>query len=92
MTEIVSIEKEFPQAINLLCQFHMLKYIHIKISSYSSNQTTKEQLMELNKKAVYALSEQQLSDAVRDIEKLSVNFHQYMVKNWLSCKESWCMY
>lgn len=70
LTEIVSTENEFPQAINLLCQFHMLKYIHTKISSYSSDRTTKEQLMELTKKAVYALSEQQLSDATRDIEKV----------------------
>ena len=92
LTEIVSIKKEFPQAINLLCQFHMLKYIRTKISSYSSDHTVKEQLMELTKKAVYAISEQQLSDTFRAIEKLSTDFHQYMVKNWLLCKESWCMY
>ena len=91
-TEIVSIKKEFPQAINLLCQFHMLKYIRTKISSYSSDNEVKEQLMQLTKKAVYALSEQQLSDTFKDIEKLSTDFHRYMVKNWLSCKESWCMY
>ena len=48
--------------------------------------------MQLTKKAVCALSEQQLSDTFKDIEKLSTDFHQYMVKNWLSCKESWCMY
>ena len=59
-TEIVSIKNEFPQASNLLCQFHMLKYIRTKISSYSPDQMVKEQLMELTKKAVYALTEQQL--------------------------------
>ena len=91
-TEIVSIKNKFPQAINLLCQFHMLKYICTKISSYSSDQITKEQLMESTKKAVYAFTEQQLSDAFEAIEKLSSDFHQYMVNNWLSCKESWCMY
>jgi len=48
----------------------------------------KEQLMELTKKAVYALTEQQLSDTFKAIEKLSTDFHQYMVNNWLSCKES----
>lgn len=87
-----ALRKEFPQAISLLCQFHMLKYICTKISSYSSDHTVKEQLIELTKKVVYAISEQQLSDTFRAIEKLSTDFHQYMVKNWLSCKESWCMY
>ena len=70
----------------------MLKYIRTKISSYSADQVIKEQLMELTKKAVYAFTEQQLSDAFKAIEKLSTDFHQYMVNNWLSCKESWCMY
>ena len=41
---------------------------------------------------LYAFTEQQLSDAFKAIEKLSSDFHQYMVNNWLSCKESWCMY
>ena len=92
LTEIISIKNVFPPAINLLCQFHMLKYIHTKISSYSADQVIKEQLMELTKKAVYAFTEQQLSDAFKAIEKLSTDFHQCMVNNWLSCKESWCMY
>ena len=58
LTEIISIKNEFPQAINLLCQFHMLKYIRTKISSYSADEVIKEQLMELTKKLLrlYMLS------------------------------------
>jgi len=41
---------------------------------------------------VYALTEQQISDTFKVIEKLSTDFHQYMVNSWLSCKENWCMY
>ena len=72
-TEIVAIEQGFPQAVNLLCQFHMLKYIQTKIPSYSSDQNVKEQLMKFSKQTVYAYSDKQLNKSLESIEKLSIN-------------------
>ena len=88
MTEIVSINDELPHTVNLLCHFHMLKYICTKISSYSCSQDQKEELMKLTKKAVYSHSAQELNETMKCLEDLSPQFHEYMSKNWLSCKQS----
>ena len=45
MTEIVSINNELPHTVNLLCQFHMLKYIRTKLSSYYISQDLKIELL-----------------------------------------------
>jgi len=70
----------------------MLKYIRTKILSYSSDQNVKEQLMKFSKQAVHAYSEKQFNESLESIEKLSSDFYQYMVKNWVTCKHSWCLY
>ena len=92
MTEIVSLNEELPQSTNLLCRFHMLKYFRTKIATYSCPKETKEQLMQLAKRMVYALSVDDMNRVVAEIESISPLFHEYLSKNWLSCKGSWCTF
>uniref|UniRef100_A0A1X7VHU1 ZSWIM1/3 RNaseH-like domain-containing protein n=1 Tax=Amphimedon queenslandica TaxID=400682 RepID=A0A1X7VHU1_AMPQE len=86
MTEIVPLNEELPQSTNLLCRFHMLKYFRSKIATYSCSKETKEQLMQLAKRMVYALSVDDMNQVVAEIESISPLFHEYLSKNWLSCK------
>ena len=88
----VSINNELPHTINLICYFHMLKYISTKISSYSCSQDQKKEQMKLTKKAVYSHSAQKLNETMKHLEDLLPQFHEHMSKNWLSCKQSWCTY
>ena len=92
MTEIVSLNEELPQSTNLLCRFHMLKYFRTKIATYSCSKETKEQLMQLAKRMVHALSVDDMNQVVAEIESISPLFHEYISKNWLPCKGSWCTF
>ena len=85
MTEIVSLNEELPQSTNLLFHFHMLKYFRTKIATYSCSKETKEQLMQLAKRMVHALSVDDMNQVVAEIESISPLFHEYISKNWLPC-------
>ena len=78
-TEIASIKEEFPQAVTLLCQFHMLKFLCTKISSYGKSQQDREKLMQLSKKMVYAWKEQDFTETLKSIETACPEFHE---NNW----------
>ena len=91
-SEIASIKEEFPQAVTLLCQFHMLKCIRTKIPSYCTSSDTKEKLMQLSKKLVYCWTEQEFTDTLKSIKDTSPEFYEYIEDNWINCKKSWCNY
>ena len=67
MTEIVSLNEELPQFTNL-CRFHMLKYFCTKSATFSC---TKEQLMQLTRRMVHALSVDDMTPVVAEIESIS---------------------
>ena len=70
----------------------MLKFLRTKISSYAKSQQDREKLMQLSKKLVYAWKEQDFTETLKSIETACPEFHEYIGKNWINCKKSWCNY
>ena len=91
--EIVAIEQEFPQAVNLLFQFHMLKYIRTKIPSYSSNQNFKKQLMQLSKKSCECIFWKPAKRIIREHWEIAIWFLSMHAKKLGKMQAySWCTY
>ena len=97
-TEIAVLERQFPQARILLCQFHVLDYLHREItkSMYQLSSEVRTRLKASVKRSIYAQNKGQYDDEMQymlsQLDNPSHRFMVYYQKNWDSCKERWVSY
>ena len=90
--EVKVLRAAFPEARILLCIFHVLKSMRLKISTLQIDADEKTTLLEVVKKMLYAKSKDLFSEKVKEVEAISPEFQDYLDKNWMPNKEMWALH
>ena len=90
--EVKALRAAFPNARILLCTFHVMKAMKLKISTLQLGVDEKNSLLESVKKMIYAKSKQQFDDVMKDICVSSLGFSDYLDTNWMPHKEMWALH
>ena len=92
-SEYKILRQEFPNAVILYCQWHVIKALFKCLSDYDVDKTNQEKCREIIRKLVYASSQddyekykKQLFNSTNDV------MHKAFVKNWETCKSMWVTY
>ena len=92
-SEYKVLREEFPDAVILYCQWHVIKALFKCLSDYDVDKSKREECRQIIRKLVYANSQddydkykQQLFDSSNDA------LHKAFISNWDSCKSMWVTY
>ena len=92
-SEYKVLQQEFPNAVILYCQQHVIKALFKCLNDYDVCKSNREECHQIIRKLVYASSQddydkykQQLFDSTNDA------LHKAFIKNWESCKSIWVTY
>ena len=89
-SEYKALRQEFPNAVILYCQWHVIKALFKCLSDYDVEKSNREQCRQIIRKLVYASSQddydkykQQLFNSANDA------MQKAFITNWESCKSMW---
>ena len=92
-TEIKVLRERFPDARVLLCTFHVVKAMRLRISGIEGLcLESKQQLLSAAKKLINTTSEKHFEETLQEIEVSNKDFHQYLVASWIPMKDMWAMH
>jgi len=90
LTNINLLSQFFVNVQLLLCTFHVLKYVKLKIQKLQVELSKREALMEAFNKVLYSRDESTLVKSVETLlAKSPDDFKKYLQDNWLNRKEMW---
>jgi len=90
LTNIDLLSQFFVNVQLLLCNFHVLKYVKLKIHKLQVELSKREALMEAFNKVLYSRDESTLVKSVETLlAKSPDDFKKYLQDNWLNRKEMW---
>lgn len=90
--EIQAVRSLLPDATVLLCKFHTIKCFKKKVSELVKPVDEKNKIFSLLKQLVYAKNESMFDDILVKLREEDEDLHEYIVDNWVSCKEMWVDY
>jgi hypothetical protein len=83
------IHERYTNAQVLLCVFHVIKYIKVRISNVPVPTFVKNELRTKFINMIYCESEEDYNALYDQIKKIDASFGQYFTDNWHNCKPLW---
>ncbi|CAF3460435.1 unnamed protein product [Rotaria sp. Silwood2] len=89
LTNLDILQEHFPQARILLCIFHVLKYLKIRVHELKISLTNRMNIMKNIRKLLYDNNMSAIYLKEIEINSEETGFYNYFEVNWLTCCEMW---
>jgi hypothetical protein len=90
LTNIDLLSQFFNNVQLLLCTFHVLKYVKLKIQKLQVDHSCREVLMELFNKVLYSRDEASMTQSIQKLlDQSPDDFTKYLQDNWFNRKDMW---
>ena len=89
-TEYKVLKEEFPNAIVLYCQWHVIKALFKCLSDYDVNKGDRDECRQLIRSLVFSSSQSEYERWKQELfDSTNEDFREAFVNNWDSCKSMW---
>ena len=89
-TEYKVLKEEFPNAIVLYCQWHVIKALFKCLSDYDVNKGDRDECRQLIRSLVFSSSQSEYERWRQELfDSTNEDFREAFVNNWDSCKSMW---